>query len=64
MKNINGVKLNDSDIKNTIEIAKDLQYYGYSFNYFYENYTSLLTIANSKKLWNEAIELNTIAHNV
>ena len=58
MKNINGVELTKKDIDNTINIAIDLQYYGYAFNYFYENYTSLLTKDDSKKLWNKALEKN------
>lgn len=58
MKNINGIEIKESDIKNTILIAKDLQFYGYNFNYFYENYTSLLTKEDSKKLWNKALNSN------
>ena len=60
MKNINGVELTKKDMDNTINIAIDLQYYGYTFNYFYENYTSLLTKDDSKKLWNKALEKNCI----
>lgn len=58
MKNINGIALSKDDIENTINIAIDLQYYGYTFNYFYENHTSLLTKEDSKKLWNKALKIN------
>ena len=60
MKNINGVELTKKDINNTINIAIDLQNYGYTFNYFYEKYTSLLTKDDSKKLWDKALEKNCI----
>ena len=59
MKNINGVELNKSDINNTINIAIDLQHYGYNYNYFHENYTQLLRKKDSKILWNKAININT-----
>ena len=55
MKNINGIKLSKKDIDNTIAIACDLLYYGYSWQYFHKNYTSLLSESDSKKLWNIAM---------
>ena len=58
MKNINGVELNKSDINNTINIAIDLQRYGYNYNYFHENYTQLLRKKDSKILWNKAIDIS------
>ena len=60
MKNIYGNEVREKDIKNTILIAKDLQFYGYNFKYFYENYTNLLTKDDSKNLWNKALELNIV----
>ena len=60
MKNIYGNEVREKDIKNTILIAIDLQRYGYNFNYFYKNYTSLLSKDDSKNLWNKALELNII----
>ena len=60
MKNIYGNEVREKDIKNIILIAKDLQFYGYNFNYFYENYTNLLTKDDSKNLWNKAMELNIV----
>ena len=55
MKNINGIELSKIDIDNTISIAYDLMLYGYSWQYFHANYTSLLSESNSKKLWNIAM---------
>lgn len=52
--NINGIELSKETIKNTILIAYDLLYYGYSWTYFYENYTDLLSVNDSEKLWNIA----------
>ena len=60
MTNINGIILSKKDIENTILIAVDLQIYGYTFNYFHENYTSLLTKEDSKRLWNKALKINCI----
>lgn len=58
MKNINGIKLSKIDIENTIAIAVDLQKYGYNYNYFHKNYTSLLNKEDSKTLWNKALKIN------
>ena len=59
MKNINGIKLSESDINSTIAIAIDLQKYGYTYNYFHKNYTSLLNKKDSKILWNKALRINS-----
>lgn len=58
MKNINGIKLSESDINSTIAIAIDIQKYGYTYNYFHNNYTSLLSKEDSKRLWNKALQIN------
>ena len=59
MLNINGIKLTKSDINNTIAIAVDLQKYGYTYNYFHKNYTSLLNKKDSKFIWNKALKINS-----
>lgn len=59
MKNIYGVELSKKDIENTIKIAEDLQRYGYNYNFFYKNYTQLLSKEDSRTLWNKALDRNT-----
>ena len=59
MKNINGIELSKADINNTVAIAIDLQKYGYNYNYFHNNYTSLLNKKDSKILWNKALKINS-----
>ena len=58
MKNINGIELKKVDINNTIAIAIDLQKYGYTYNYFHNNYAPLLDKEDSKKLWKKALKIN------
>ena len=59
MKNINGIELTKADINSTVAIAIDLQKYGYNYNYFHNNYTSLLNKKDSKILWNKALKINS-----
>ena len=59
MKNINGIELSKADINNTVAIAIDLQKYGYNYNYFHNNYASLLNKKDSKILWNKALKINS-----
>ena len=58
MKNINGIELKKIDIENTLKIAIDLQYYGYSYEYFHNNYTILLDKKDSRKIWDKALKIN------
>ena len=58
MKNIYGVELKEEDLKNTLNIAIDLQIYGYTYKYFHDNYTSLLDKKDSRKIWEKALEIN------
>ena len=58
MKNIYGVEINKKDIDKTIKIAIDLQFYGYNYIYFHENYASLLNKDDSKKIWKMALKRN------
>ena len=58
MKNIYGMELSKSNIENAVSIAMDLQMYGYSFEYFYSEYTDRLNKKDSLSLWNEAKKQN------
>ena len=53
--NKNDVKINEQDVKNALLIACDLIKHGYSFSYFYDNYTNLLNERGALKLWHIAL---------
>ena len=42
-------------MNNLFLIAEDLQYYGYTFEYFYENYCNFLERQKAKNIWQKTI---------